>query len=140
MSTNHFAEKLVSEGHAPARAEVIAASAARAPSPRAPTEAVTLAARVHMGEATIIQLADAIERQRRLGRDDAFACAERMLRDSSGASTARLAAVPLDASAVGTPGVSIVALADKIATEQKIDREAAFAMAEREIRAVRSAR
>lgn len=132
-----YEEKLVAEGHHPVKARRLAMARAGSEVVSAckPTHTERLADRVCRGEATILQLANAIERTRGLGREDAFAQAEHLLSNPG----ARVAAVSLDPASVGTSlkhegSMTIVQLADKIQGEEKVDRDTAFARAERILR------
>lgn len=87
-AVSSYAERLMSDGHAPEKARALAiASVARAVAASvnataAPAETVALCARINGGELTIVQLADKIQADEKCDRDTAFDRAGTMLRAS----------------------------------------------------------
>ena len=87
-AVSSYAERLMSDGHAPEKARALAiASVARAVAASvnptaAPSESAALCARINAGDgATIVHLANKIQKDDRCDRDTAFDRAARMLRD-----------------------------------------------------------
>lgn len=115
--------------------------------PGAHGEVARLTARASSGEATLVDLADAIQAKQGCGRESALADAERILHPRGQRTMARALSAEPTRNEVGPDPVAetlravrngkatIVHLADKLETERRLGRDAAFAEAERMIRA-----
>ena len=101
------------------------------------SEADQLADRVRSGQATIVHLADKIASDRRVDKDTAFVLAERMLRAGtlSLVTPGTLTETDVLAERVRAGQATVVQLANKLEAEHRVDRDTAFVMAERMLRA-----
>jgi phage I-like protein len=137
---SRYTERLVSEGHHPAKARQLAMARAGREIVMAmnaqSSEIEQLAGKVRAGEASIVQLKIKIASERRgIGDGQAWVEAERMIRsvDDSGCSTRT---ARLSASGDGHEPEGIVALANRLQKETPgLDRERAFVRAEKQLRA-----
>lgn len=79
-------ERLVADGHHPAKASALAFTAAAKEAARnvaaSRVPGVSLASRVASGELTIVDVVGALQAERHLDRETAFAEAERLIRTS----------------------------------------------------------